>query len=221
MAIQVKICGIASVEAADAALRAAVDFAGLVFHPRSPRYVTPDKATQLAARLRGRTRIVALLSDPNDDDVDRAIAAAQPDFLQLHGRETPERVAALRARFSKPIIKAIAIAEAADLACVPMYESVADMMLFDAKAPASATREGGHGAPFDWQLLRGRAFKRPWLLAGGLNADNVARAVRTTEAPGVDVSSGVETAPGVKSAELIAAFVAAARSAQFAAEQSA
>ncbi len=220
MAIQVKICGIASVEAADAVLRAGADFAGLVFHPRSPRHVTPDKAAQLAARLRGRTRIVALLSDPKNEDVESAIAAAQPDFIQLHGRETPERIAALHARFGKPVIKAIAVAESSDLACVPVYESVVDMLLFDAKAPAAATREGGHGAPFDWQLLRGRSFKRPWLLAGGLNADNVARAIRSAEAPGVDVSSGVETAPGVKSAELIAAFVICAR-ARFAAEQSA
>jgi phosphoribosylanthranilate isomerase len=216
MAIQVKICGIASVEAADAVLRAGADFAGLVFHPPSPRHVTPDKAAQLAARLRGRTRIVALLSDPKDEDVESAIAAAQPDFVQLHGRETPDRIAALRARFGKPVIKAIAVAESSDLACVPVFDSVADMLLFDAKAPASATREGGHGAPFDWQLLRGRSFKRPWLLAGGLNADNVARAIRSAESPGVDVSSGVETAPGLKSAEMIAAFVGNARAAQFA-----
>ncbi len=221
MAIQVKICGIANVEGADAALRAGADFAGLVFHPHSPRNVTPDKAAQLAARLRGRTRVVALLSDPTDEEVDRALAVAKPDFIQLHGLESPERVAALRGRFGKPVIKALAVADASDLACVPAYESVADMLLFDAKAPLSAAREGGHGAAFDWKLLRGRIFKRPWLLAGGLNADNVARAIRTAEAPGVDVSSGVESAPGVKSPELIGAFIASVRSAQFAAEHSA
>jgi phosphoribosylanthranilate isomerase len=221
MAVLVKICGIASVEAADAAVRAGADFAGLVFHPNSPRHVTPDRASLLAGRMRGRTRIVVLLSDPRDEDVESALAAAQPDFIQLHGRETRERVAALRTRFGKPIIKAIAVADASDLAGVSSYEDAADMLLFDAKAPPSATREGGHGAPFDWQVLRGRTFRRPWLLAGGLNADNVTRAIRTAEASGVDVSSGVETAPGVKTAELIAAFVICARAAQFAAEQNA
>jgi len=218
MAIQVKICGIASAEAADAALRAGTDFAGLVFHPRSPRNLTLDQAGQLASRLRGRTRLVALLADPSDEEIDRALAATKADFIQLHGHESPERVAAVRARFGKPVIKAIAVAEAGDLACVAAYENVADMLLFDARPAASAAREGGHGAPFDWQLLRGRRFKRPWLLAGGLNVDNVARAIRTAEAPGVDVSSGVETAPGIKSTELIAAFIARARSTQFAAE---
>jgi phosphoribosylanthranilate isomerase len=221
MAIQVKICGIASAEAADSALRAGADFAGLVFHPRSPRNLTPDQAAQLASRLRGRMRLVALFADACDEDVDAALAATKADFIQLHGHESPERVAALRARFGRPVIKAIAVAEAGDLACLSAYEDIADMLLFDAKPPASAAREGGHGAPFDWQLLRGRRFKRPWLLAGGLNAENVARAIRTAEAPGVDVSSGVETAPGVKSPELIAAFVARARAAQFAAEHNA
>jgi phosphoribosylanthranilate isomerase len=221
MAIQVKICGIASEAAADAALRASVDFAGLVFHPSSPRRVTPEQARQLAARLRGRTRLVVLLSDPRDEDIAMALDAISADFIQLHGRETPERVAAVSARFGKPVIKAIAIAEASDLACAPAYEAVADILLFDAKAPVSATREGGHGVAFDWQLLRGRTFKRPWLLAGGLNVDNVARAIRTAEAPGVDVSSGVESAPGVKSPEMIAAFVASARAAQFIAEHNA
>jgi phosphoribosylanthranilate isomerase len=221
MAIQVKICGITSVEAADAAARAGADFAGLVFHVRSPRNVTSDQAARLASGLRGRTRLVCLLSDPQDDDVDKALAATKADYIQLHGRETPERVGALRARFGKPVIKAIAIAEAADFACVPAYEAVADMLLFDARSPTAAEREGGHGSPFDWQLLCGRMFKRPWLLAGGLNADNVARAVRTAGAPGVDVSSGVEAFPGLKSAELITTFVANARAAQFVPEHNA
>jgi phosphoribosylanthranilate isomerase len=218
MAIQVKICGIGSAEAADAALRAGADFVGLVFHPGSSRNLALDQASQLASRLRGRTRLVALLADPGDEDVDAALAATKADFIQLHGRETPERVVALRMRFGKPVIKAIAVAEAGDLVRIAAYEDVADMLLFDAKPPASATRAGGHGAPFDWQLLQGRRFKRPWLLAGGLNAENVTRAIRTAEAPGVDVSSGVETAPGIKSAELIATFVARARSAHFAVE---
>jgi phosphoribosylanthranilate isomerase len=136
--------------------------------------------------------------------------------LQLHGRETPARVAEIRGRFGKPVIKAIAVADASDFSGVTDYEFAADMLLFDAKAPSNAVRPGGHGAAFDWQVLRGRSFSRPWLLGGGLNAENVARAVEISGAEFVDVSSGVETAPGVKSAELIAAFVAAAKAAKFA-----
>lgn len=219
MAIQVKICGLTSVEAADAVLRAGADFAGLVFHPGSPRRVMAAQAGQLAERLRGRVRIVALLSDPRDEDLVAAVAAAQPDFFQLHGRETPERVATVRTKFGKPVIKAIPVGDSDDVAAALRYESVADMLLFDAKAPASATREGGHGAPFDWQLLQGRTFRRQWLLAGGLNCDNVVRAIRTARADGVDVSSGVETAPGVKDAQAILSFVSAARQAEFATEE--
>ena len=218
MAIQVKICGIASAEAADAAARAGADFAGLVFHSRSPRHLTPQNAAQLAARLRGKVHVVALLSDPKDEEIAAVIAAAQPEFIQLHGSESPERVADLRARFGTAVIKAIHVADSSDMACVPSYESAADMLLFDAKAPALSTREGGHGAPFDWRLLRGRTFRRPWLLAGGLNPENVACAVRAATAPGVDVSSGVEKSPGVKDVELIGAFVRAARAAEFSPE---
>ncbi len=218
MGIQVKICGIAGIEAADAALRAGADFAGLVFHRQSPRYVRAGQASALAARLRGRIRVVALLADAGDEEIAAAVAAVKPDFLQLHGQESPARVGAVRARFGVAVIKAVAVADAADFAQVPAYQDAADMLLFDAKAPQAATRSGGHGAAFDWQLLRGRKFSRPWLLAGGLAPDNVARAIRVTEAPGVDVSSGVETAPGVKSPDAIHAFVTAARAAQFATE---
>jgi phosphoribosylanthranilate isomerase len=216
MPVQVKICGINSVESADAAMGAGADFAGLVFFAASPRNLRADQAALLAARLRARARIVALLVDASDEAIARAIAAAQPDFLQLHGRETPARVAEIRGTFGRPVIKVLQIAEANDLADVPSYEPAADMMLFDAKAPANATRPGGHGAAFDWQILRGNSFKRPWILGGGLNAENVARAIDTSGAPAVDVSSGVEVAPGSKSAEMIAAFVAAAKSANYA-----
>ncbi|MEI9994131.1 MAG: phosphoribosylanthranilate isomerase [Rhizomicrobium sp.] len=215
MAVLVKICGINAAEAADAAARAGADFAGLVFHPRSPRHVTPDQAATLAARLRGRLRLVVLLSDPSDEAVAAAMAAVRPDFIQLHGGEPPGRVAAIRSRFGVPVIKAIAVAEPSDLAGVAAYEDAADMLLFDAKAPVGATREGGHGIAFDWKILSGRKFARPWFLSGGLNPENVARALRIAEAPGVDVSSGVESAPGVKSPEKIAQFVSAARNAQF------
>jgi phosphoribosylanthranilate isomerase len=216
MAVQVKICGINSVESADAALRAGADFAGLVFFAASPRALRADQAASLATRLRGRARIAALLVDANDEAIAAAIAAAQPDFLQLHGRETPARVAEIRGTFGKPVIKALSIADASDFSDLSAYERVTDMMLFDAKAPANAAHPGGHGAAFDWQLLRGRSFLRPWLLGGGLHAENVARAIESSGAQAVDVSSGVETSPGVKSAEKIAAFVAAAKAAQFA-----
>ena len=214
MAVQVKICGINSVESADAALRARADFAGLVFHPKSPRALNAEQAVALADRLRGRAKIVTLLVDPDDAMLKMVVSKVKPDILQLHGRESAARVSEIRAQTGLPVMKAIAIAEASDFAAVPEYEAVADMILFDAKAPANATREGGHGAAFDWQLLRGRNFKRPWLLAGGLTADNVAQAIAVTGAPGVDVSSGVESAPGVKDVSLIARFADAARNAQ-------
>jgi phosphoribosylanthranilate isomerase len=214
--IEVKICGINSPEAADAAASAGADYVGLVFFPRSPRHVTPDQAASLAMRLRGRCRVVAVLVDATDAEIELAAKGARPDLLQLHGQESPERVAAIRLRFGIPVMKAIGVADAADLAAVAGFEPVADRLLFDARAPREAGRPGGHGAAFDWQLLRGRRFSRPWLLSGGLNAENVARAIRACEAPGVDCSSGVETSPGVKSPHLIREFVAAARAAQFA-----
>ena len=216
MSVQVKICGINSVESADAVVRTGADFAGLVFHSGSPRNLRADQAQSLSARLRGRVRVVALLADANDEAIALAVSAAAPDFLQLHGRERPARVAEIRGRFGKLVIKAIAVADANDLSDVADYEHAADMLLFDAKAPSNAARPGGHGAAFDWQLLHGRSFSRPWLLGGGLNAENVARAIEVSGAEYVDVSSGVETAPGMKSADMIGVFVAATKAAQFA-----
>lgn len=216
MTIQTKICGITSLEAADAAARAGTDFGGLAFFAHSPRHVSLEQARALGARLHGRCRVVALTVDAADSEIAAAVEACRPDLLQLHGRESPERVAAIRQHFGLPVIKAIAIAEAADLAALPAYEAVADMLLLDAKAPPAADRPGGHGAAFDWQLLRGRRFTRPWLLAGGLTPENVGRAIRVCDAPGVDCSSGVETTPGAKDPALIAAFVSAARAARLA-----
>ncbi len=216
MSILVKICGINSAEAADAAARAGADLGGLVFHPSSPRHLSLEAGRVLADRLRGKVRLVALLADADDETIASVVRAVAPAFLQLHGHETPERVSQVRARFGLPVIKAIAVAEAADFADVAAYEAAADMLLFDAKAPDGAARPGGHGAAFDWQLLRGRKFSRPWLLAGGLHPGNVARAVAAAEAPGVDVSSGVESAPGVKDVQLIADFVSAARNSRYA-----
>jgi phosphoribosylanthranilate isomerase len=211
MALIVKICGVNAAEPADAAVRAGADFVGLVFHPKSPRHLGFDAARALADRLRGRVRLVALVADADDALLAAAVDAVRPDFLQLHGRETVERASAIKARFGTPLIKGFAIAGAGDFAPVAAFTDTVDMFLFDAKAP-EGLRPGGHGVAFDWPLLQGRRFARPWLLAGGLSPDNVARAVISSGAPGVDVSSGVETAPGIKSASLIADFISAARS---------
>jgi phosphoribosylanthranilate isomerase len=219
MVIAVKICGLNSAEAVDAAVQAGADFAGLNFHDRSPRHVTLEAATALANRMRGRVKSVAVLVDAGDDRIADIVRTVRPDMLQLHGSETSDRVGAVRAQFGLPVIKALPIAEASDLAIVPAYEAAADMILFDAKPSSGASRTGGHGVAFDWQLLRGRTFTKPWLLAGGLNSANITRAIQTSDAPGVDTASGVETAPGVKSSEMIRAFVAAARNAHYATEQ--
>jgi phosphoribosylanthranilate isomerase len=210
MPITVKICGLTSVEAADEAARAGAEYGGLVFHPASPRNLSPDAAWSIASALRGRLRMVALVADADDDTLAGIIDAVRPDFLQLHGNESVARTQEIRVRFGA-VIKALPIADAGDFEAAKPYEAVADMLLFDAKAPKGAARAGGHGAAFDWTLLKGRSFGRPWFLAGGLNPENVARAIELSGAAMVDVSSGVESAPGVKSAERIAQFIAAAR----------
>ena len=210
MALLVKICGVNAAGAGDAAVRAGADLVGFVFHEKSPRHLAIEAARSLANHLRGRVRLVALVADADDARIAAVVEAVKPDFLQLHGRETPERAAAIRAHFATPLIKAFAIAGAGDFAPVAAFDGIAEMFLFDARAP-EGLRPGGHGMAFDWQLLKGRRFAKPWLLAGGLAPANVARAVEASGAPGVDVSSGVESAPGVKDAALIADFIAAAR----------
>lgn len=215
MAIAVKICGLNTREAAEAALRAKADFAGLVFFPPSPRHLRPEQAKAVGAVLAMRARLVGLFVNPDDEDIRTALGAVPLDFIQLHGTETPARASEIRSRFGKPIIKAIAVAAPPDLALAHAYEDVAEYLMFDAKAPPEATRPGGHGAAFDWKMLRGESFKRPWFLAGGLTAENVGRAVQISGAQMVDTSSGVEDAPGVKNAEKIAAFVTAARNANY------
>ena len=214
MGVLVKICGLNSAEAADAAARAGADFGGLLFHPKSPRNISLEQASALATRLRGKLRLIAVSANASDDELAAITAATKPEFLQLHGQETPERVASIRARFNLPVIKAFSIAEEKDFSVLAGFEKLVDMLLFDARAPQGATREGGHGVAFDWQLLRGRNFARPFILEGGLNPDNVVRAITVTSPFGVGASSGVETAPGVKSASLIADFVSSARAAQ-------
>ncbi len=219
MGVQVKICGITSTAAAEAAVKARADFMGLICQPGSPRSLDPNQAHAIARHVFGRIRTVALLVDPGDAHVEQVLKAVRPDFLQLHGSESPERVLELRQRFGTPIIKAIPIADAGDLSHLSAYEKTADRILFDAKAPAGASRAGGHGVAFDWQILAGRSFGLRWFLAGGLNPENVGRAIRACDAPAVDASSGVETAPGVKDAEMIAQFALAARNAHYAVAQ--
>ena len=211
MPIAVKICGLTSAAAVDAAVGAGALYGGLVFHPDSPRFVTLDQARALADRMRGRLRIAALIADLDDAGIGEIVRIAQPDFLQLHGQESVKRTGEIRSRFGLPVIKALAVAEPSDFDTVAAYEASADMLLFDARPPKGAQRGGGHGAAFDWKILSGRAFSKPWFLAGGLTSDNVARAVALSGAQMVDVSSGVESAPGVKDAARITAFVDATR----------
>jgi len=212
MPVQVKICGINSITAADAAVRAGAEFGGLVFFAKSPRHLTLEQAAPLAARMRGRLKLAALVVDESDEQLSAIATHIRPDFFQLHGRETPQRVAEIVARFGVPAIKALALAEPGDLAKAAAYEQMSEMFLFDAVPAANATRPGGHGAAFDWRMLKDQIVRRPWFLAGGLNPENVARAIDVSGAERVDVSSGVESAPGVKSDARIAEFVAAAKS---------
>ncbi|HEY7662043.1 MAG TPA: phosphoribosylanthranilate isomerase [Xanthobacteraceae bacterium] len=213
MPVEIKICGLRTPAALDVALEAGADMVGFVFFARSPRNVDADAARALGRRVRGRAVKVALSVDAGDDELAASIAALKPDMLQLHGRETSERVSAVRARFGLPVMKAVAIAQRSDLVAIRRYEAVADRLIFDARAARAATRPGGLGKSFDWRLLENCAPRVPFMLSGGLHAGNVAQALRITGAPGVDVSSGVERALGEKDADKIRAFIAAARDA--------
>ena len=207
----VKICGLSDAATLEAALSAGADMVGLVFFAPSPRNVSLSLARRLGDQARGRARIVALTVDADDRTLDAIFDALAPDIVQLHGREAPERVNAIGARYRRPTMKALGVAEPADLIAAERYAGSADFLLIDAKPPASAGRPGGNGVAFDWTLARGFAPAMPWLLSGGLDPDNVERAVREAGAHGVDVSSGVERAPGEKDPDRIRAFVAAAR----------
>jgi phosphoribosylanthranilate isomerase len=213
MPLLVKICGLKTPEALDVALLAGADMVGFVFFPPSPRHVDFEAARPLAARVRGRALKVALSVDADDAWLQASIEAVAPDLLQLHGKETPKRVLAVKSRFRLPVIKAIAVETRDDLACVPDYAEVADRLLFDAQAPRDATRPGGLGRPFEWQLLKNLDPRAPFMLSGGLDPDNVAEAIAITRSGGVDVSSGVERAPGEKDPDRIRAFIRAARGA--------
>jgi phosphoribosylanthranilate isomerase len=213
MTLTVKICGLKTPEALDVALESGADLVGFVFFPPSPRHLGLEAARALGDRVQGRAGKVALTVDATDDTLRDVVVALKPDMLQLHGKETPERVVQVRTRFGLPVMKALPIAARADLSPIREYAQVADRLLFDAHAPKEATRPGGLGTPFDWTLLKDVNPGVPFMLSGGLDAENVGKAIAITGAPGVDVSSGVERAPGVKDLDKIRAFVRAARAA--------
>jgi len=214
MALIVKICGLSAPDALDVALETGADMVGFIFFPPSPRNVSLETARALASRVQSRARKVAVTVDADDTLLASIIEALKPDILQLHGHETPPRVAAVRESFGLPVMKALPIETKSDLAAIASYTSVADRLLFDARPPREATRPGGLGQPFDWHLLENLDLSIPFMLSGGLHADNIEEALRITRAGGVDVVSGVESAPGVKDPDKIRAFIRAARSAK-------
>jgi phosphoribosylanthranilate isomerase len=214
MSLAVKICGLSTRETLDAALVAGADMVGFVFFPPSPRHIRLETARELGRLVRDRAQKVALSVDADDATLAAIVQALQPDILQLHGHETPARVAEIKRKFGREVMKALPVERAADLAVLPDYATVADRILFDARPPKGATRPGGLGAVFDWHLLANLDLKLPFMVSGGLHAGNVAEAIRVTRADGVDISSGVERAPGVKDVEMIREFIRAARASQ-------
>lgn len=208
---EIKICGLRDSASLDAALRASADYIGLVFFARSPRNVVPEAAAALAARAAGRTRVVGLFVDPEPEFLNSVLAQVRLDVIQLHGRETPAEARAIRDRCGLAVWKAIGVRKRADLDQARPFAGAVDRILYDAKPPEGAALPGGNGLRIDWDILRGVRHSGPWMLAGGLDPGNVAQAIALTGAPAVDVSSGVESAPGVKDAAKIAAFCDSAR----------
>jgi phosphoribosylanthranilate isomerase len=211
MSLIVKICGLSTRETLDVALDAGADMVGFVFFPPSPRHLSLEAARHLGEQAGPRAVKVALTVDADDATLANIVEALQPDILQLHGKESIARLRDIKQRFALPVMKAMAVETAADLASLPGYATVADRILFDARAPRGATRPGGLGAVFDWHVLENLDLGLPFMVSGGLNAGNVAEAVRITRAGGVDVSSGVERTPGIKDPEMIRDFIRAAR----------
>ena len=215
MSPRVKICGVSTVDVLEAAVSEGASDVGLVFFPRSPRNVSAEEAAALSAAAPAEITVVGLFVDPPDETLESVLSVARLDLLQLHGSESPERVAEIRRRTGKPAMKAIKVAGPDDIEAARRYDGIADRLLFDAKAPSTEGRymPGGNALTFDWRMLAGLAWPCPWMLSGGLTPETVAEAIRTSGAPGVDVSSGVESAPGVKDTSLIAAFIRAAEGA--------
>ena len=213
MSLLVKICGLKSFEAIDAAVDAGTDMVGFVFFPPSPRHVHYTDARALGKHVGDRAMKVALTVDANDGELNAIVEALEPDLLQLHGEEEPRRVAEIRARYGIPVMKAIGVSTPAEVARADAYRFVGDRILFDAKPPQGSKLPGGNGATFDWTILRKPDLGKPWMLSGGLTVGNIGRALQITGAPGVDVSSSVEQAPGEKDPAKITAFVKAAKAA--------
>jgi phosphoribosylanthranilate isomerase len=211
MPLIVKICGLSTPETLDVALDAGADMVGFVFFPPSPRHLDLETARELAKQVKRRAVKVALTVDADDATLANIVDALRPDIMQLHGRESVARLRDIKQKFGLQVMKALAVETAADLVSLPSYAAVADRILFDAVAPKGATRPGGLGTAFDWHVLENLDVKLPFMVSGGLNVDNVAEAVRLTRAGGVDVSSGVERAPGIKDPEMIRSFIRAAR----------
>jgi len=210
MDVRVKICGLREEAHVAAAVEAGARYVGFVFFAKSPRNMTVETAARLAATVPPGVAKVALVVDATDAELDAIVAAVPLDMLQLHGNESPDRVAGIRARFGLPVMKAVGIAGPEDVEKIALYGKVADQILVDAKAPKGAAVPGGNGLSFDWRLIARKYWPCPWMLAGGLTPDNVAEAIRLTGARQVDVSSGVESAPGIKDAGKIAEFCDAA-----------
>jgi phosphoribosylanthranilate isomerase len=209
--IRVKLCGLTALSDIDVAVAAGAAYVGLVFFPKSPRHLDVARAAAMSAAVPAGLCKVGLIVDADDAMLDMVTSAVPLDMLQLHGSETPDRVRAIKARYGLPVMKAVGVATSSDLVALDTYCRVADQVLVDAKPPKEAQLPGGNGLAFDWQLIAGRRWPVPWMLAGGLTPDNVAEAVRLTGARQVDVSSGIESAPGVKDPDLMRAFVAAAK----------
>ncbi len=208
--IRVKICGLTQAAHVSAAIEAGAAYVGFVFFEKSPRHLSAARARELAIDVPPGICKVALTVDAPDAALDAVLAQVPIDMLQLHGQESPDRVADIRQRFGLPVMKAVGVADEGDLAALDSYSGVADQILVDAKPPRGAVLPGGNGLAFDWRLVAGRRWARPWMLAGGLTPQNVAEAIRLTGTRQVDVSSGVESAPGIKDVGRIAAFVDAA-----------
>jgi phosphoribosylanthranilate isomerase len=211
MSLLVKICGLSTRETLEVALDAGADMVGFVFFPPSPRHLALEAGRDLGRQVGRRALKVALTVDADDAALGNIVDALSPDMLQLHGKESIARLRDIKQKFGRPVMKALSVETSADLAVLPGYAAVADHILFDARPPKDATRPGGLGAPFDWHLLENLELDLPYMVSGGLHAENVAEAVRITRAGGVDISSGVESAPGVKDPEMIKAFIRAAR----------
>lgn len=215
MTLDIKICGLRTEEAVDKAVALGASHIGFIFFPKSPRNIEPSDAGRLAERARGRAKIVAVTVDADSDTLDEIVDQLSPDMLQLHGSESPERVLTVKAVYGLPVIKAFSVREADDLKKIDPYIGIADRFLFDAKPPAGSELPGGNGVSFDWNLMHLLDGGVDYMLSGGLNKDNLAEAIRMTGAPGIDASSGVESAPGVKDLGLMEAFFEAARKAGY------